>query len=202
MIESMSKPEDGKKFCHRIARGMNETYMKALDNYVMENKINEEVQPKKDLSMEDGGPIGNSPQNPSGMAPPKMKPPQQGGAFGGGGQTGPNPMPQGGAMGGGGPAGPNAPQQGGTFGGGGDMMGQGSGPEAGPPGMGGIGAGAPPMPPAGANGFDGGGMTPPQPTAKLKGETAHMNMIESMGGFPHIHSQMSHFCINGNCNKK
>ena len=202
MIESMSKPEDGKKFCHRIARGMNDTYMTALDNYVMENRMNEEVQPKKDLSVEDGGPVGSSPPNPSGMAPPKMNQPQ-GGAFGGGGMGSVNQPPQGGAMGGGGAmmGGPTPPAGASPFGGGGaGMGGQATGPAAGPAGMGGIGGGGPPpMPPTG---FDGGGMKPPMPTAKLKGETAHGNMIESMGGFPHMHTHMSDFCINGNCGKK
>jgi hypothetical protein len=199
MVESMSKPETGKKFCHRIARGMNDTYMTALDNYVMENRLNEEVQPKKDLSVEDGGPVGNPPENPSGMSSPQMKQPQ-GGAFGGGGPAQPNLQPPGGAMGGGGPAGPSAPPPGGAMGGGGAMMGgQATGPAAGPAGMGGIGGGPPSLPPTG---FDAGGMQPPQPTAKLKGETAHGNMIESMGGFPHMHTHMASFCINGNCDKK
>jgi hypothetical protein len=39
---------------------------------------------------------------------------------------------------------------------------------------------------------------PPMP--KLKGETAHGNMIEEMGGYPHMFAHMSDYCVN--CKKK
>ncbi len=212
LVEGMSEPEEGRKKCHRISRAMNEQYMSALDKFMYEN-MNEEVQPKGDLSFEDGGPMGSTPEIPSGQMPPKMVKPQ-GGAFGGGGPGGEAPQgpPQGGAFGGGGAgAGPEGPVPGGAFGGGSGspeigMPGAPPGAAMAPPG----GAGAPPpMPPGtasgGAPGFDtgsGGSPIPGMPMPKLKGETAHGNMIEEMGGFPHMFAHMSDYCLNCDKNKK
>lgn len=225
LAEGMAVPEEGRRRCHRIARSMNEQYMEALNKFMFENKMNEEVEPKNDLAFEDGGPLGDSPQNPSGKPASPMKQPQ-GGAMGGGSgpAVAPPGPPQGGAMGGGSGPQVNAPAPGGAMGGGfgpapdpsADAGMPGAGPGAMPPGMpSGPGGGPPPMPPgpqAGGAGFDNGqqpqgfdpgnGAPPGMPAMKPKfmGETAHANMIEEMGGFPDFLTHMSEYCLN--CNKK
>lgn len=192
LAEGMAAPEEGRKRCRRMSRAMNEQYMEALNKYVMEQRVNEEVQPKADLAFEDGGPLGKGPQNPSTSSPARLVTPQ-GGAMGGGGGPQLNT-----------PA-PNGPMPGGAMGGGGPMGGSpaagmpGAGPSAMPAGM----PGDPPsMPPAGGGGLDMGQGAPPgaPPMPKLKGETAHGNMIEEMGGYPHMFAHMSDYCIN--CKKK
>lgn len=201
LAEGMAAPEEGRKRCKRISRAMNEQYMDALNKYVMEQKINEEVQPKVDLAFEDGGPIGKGPQNPSQSAPARLVTPQ-GGSMGGGGGPQLN-------NGGGSPT-MQSPTMGGAFGGGGPMGGaggMGGSPGAGMPGAGpsapaGMPGAPPPIPPAGGGGLDMGQGVPPgaPPMPKLKGETAHGNMIEEMGGYPHMFAHMSDYCVN--CKKK
>lgn len=197
LAEGMAAPEEGRKRCRRMSRAMNEQYMEALNKYVMEQKVNEEVQPKADLAFEDGGPLGKGPQNPSQTAGARMITPQ-GGAMGGGGGPQLNA-----------PA-ANGPMPGGAFGGGGPMGGGGMGgtPGAGMPGAGpsapaGMPGAPPSMPPAGGGGLDMGQGAPPgsPPMPKLKGETAHGNMIEEMGGYPHMFAHMNDYCINGKCKK-
>lgn len=205
MADGMSKQDEGRKRCKRISRAMNDQYMEALNKYVMEQRVNEEIQPRVDLMPEDGGPVGNGPQNPAGRTPPRMANPQ-GGAMGGGGAGGTVPpgVNTGGAMGGGGVGGPTPPSPNGQPPGG--AFGGGMGSPA-PDGM----QGAPPMMPPTGGPMGGGGPgldmgtsqpgAPGAPMPKLKGETAHGNMIEEMGGYPHMFAHMSDYCVNGKCNK-
>jgi hypothetical protein len=215
LAEGMGKPEEGRKRCHRIGRAMNDQYMDALEKFVMEQKMNEEVQDKADLMPEDGGPMGSGPQNPMGMGTPKMKP-AQGGAIGGGGPTSQDMIPGGnGGIGGSPGAAPPGSPPGGAFGGGmgsptdqGPGMGGPNGPQMPPGAGGGMGGGPGPMPPTGPSpmggnasggppGLDmGTGGEPKGPMMpKLKGETAHGNIIEELGSYPAMFEHMSSYCL-------
>jgi len=221
LVEGMTEPEEGKRKCGRIARAMNEDYMKKMNNFVIEH-YNEEVIPRHEAPFEQGGDaLGKTPSNPSGQATPKMKPQTPGGAIGGG--SGPNVPPPdmnlGGSMGGGGGPGMAPPDEemGGAMGGGAPNTGGGPGMDAGmpgtnpgammPPGSGGgagQGGGPPPMPPGGQQGgempdFGDGQLQPPTPKGKYMGETAHGNMISELGGYPDIRAHMHNFCINPPC---
>lgn len=157
LADGMAEPEEGRKRCHKIARAMNDQYMGALENFMIEQRLNEEVVSKKDLAFEDGGPIGDEPENPSGIH-----------------QDDDDTQPS--------TEEPGMPN---------------SAPDSLPPGQGMD--GPPPMPPTGLD--MGNGAPKKKPSIKMKGDTAHGNMIEEMGSYPHMYENMKSHCSGKNCPK-